>query len=241
MSKAENADLFHSNPFILTCEATMSDYVYSHHRRPEMVSLMPSLDQPLRILEVGCGTGTFRDYVAEGGEYWGIDPARQVSDEANQRLDRVMIGTFDEVFPLLPDEYFDCVVCNDVIEHMSDENAFLQNIKQKLAPGGCIVGSIPNVRYVTNLWELLAARDWQYRDAGILDRTHQRFFTQKSLLRTLKKNHYRIEHFGGINNLFAEKRGPKAWLRTLPTMLLSLILGNDTRYLQFAFRIRPGA
>ncbi len=48
-----------------------------------------------------------------------------------------------------------------------------------------MVGSVPNVRYFKNLFDLLVLRDWDYKDSGVLDRTHLRYFTLKSLRRSL--------------------------------------------------------
>ena len=61
---------------------------------------------------------------------------------------------------------------------------------------------MPNVRYYRNLFNVVVARDWEYEDAGILDRTHLRFFTFKSLYRTLDQAGFQIRKFEGINNGF---------------------------------------
>ena len=82
------------------------------------------------------------------------------------------------------DETFDCVVCADVLEHIKEPWGVLSQLFGLLRPGGCIVVSIPNIRNLGILAEL-AAGDWVYQDAGILDRTHLRFFTRRSFQRAL--------------------------------------------------------
>ena len=79
------------------------------------------------------------------------------------------------------------MVCNDVIEHMADHDRFLRQIRGHIAPGGVLIGSVPNMRHYRALFELLVLRDWDYRDSGVLDRTHLRFFTARSLRRSLTR------------------------------------------------------
>jgi 2-polyprenyl-3-methyl-5-hydroxy-6-metoxy-1,4-benzoquinol methylase len=76
-----------------------------------------------------------------------------------KKIDKVFVGTFKDVYKALPNYYFDCVICCDVIEHMNDENWFLTNIKKKMNSKSVIIGSIPNVRYIDNLLRLLIKRD----------------------------------------------------------------------------------
>jgi len=95
-----------------------------------------------------------------------------------------------------------------------------------------LVASIPNVRYYYNLLELIVGKDWRYRDAGVLDRTHLRFFTRKSLLECLANAGFEVEEFQGINRLKTRILPLKRLFRHL----VFLLLGDDVRYLQFAFR-----
>lgn len=141
-------------------------------------------------------------------------------------------GTYDDVSGDLPDNYFDLIVCNDVIEHMIDHDDFFEKIKQKMAPNATILMSIPNVRYIRNLLRLLLFKDWQYEDAGVLDRTHLRFFTEKSLRNTLCSHHYEILKFQRINKV------KNRYYTIIPEILLRLLGQSDTLYLQFACVVR---
>lgn len=100
-----------------------------------------------------------------------------------------------------------------------------------------MVASIPNVRYFDNMWNLVVHQDWQYTDCGILDRTHLRFFTRRSILATFKDLGYCVECLEGINPL--EECHP---YRTRKFNLLNWLLFNkieDMRYLQFAVVAHP--
>ena len=206
-------------------------------------------DKYQRVLEVGCGAGAFVDHLRPSSEVWGVEPNAEAGTAAALKMHRVLTGRYDDVADQLPDAYFDLVVCNDVIEHMDDHDAFLEAIKQKMRPGGFIVGSIPNVRHVTALFKLLVLKDWRYSGSGILDRTHLRFFTERSLARTLQEHGYAIEMLSGIGSVIrhgisrrtnklsrVQDLGVKAV--SLAVVVLTLGFYWDTQYPQYAFQVR---
>ena len=210
------------------------DFYYDGNRQ-DLVESLPTFNKDIRVLEIGCADGGFKSNFS-ASEYWGVECVEAVALIAKERLSKVLIGTFDDVYDQIPDNYFDLVVCNDVIEHMIDHDSFFEKIKLKLKADGKISGSIPNVRFLWNLKELLIQKDWEYQDAGILDRTHLRFFTLKSLERTFNNHNYTIETLKGINSI-----APRTWLtlrrKKLLTKLFIFLLGDDTQYLQFYFLI----
>lgn len=198
--------------------------------RKEMLPFLPEVRQ--RILEIGCGDGSFSEGVDGYLEYWGVEPDLAAAQAARQRLNKVLSGNYDDVADDLPDNYFDLVVCNDVIEHMPDHDEFLIKIQSKITDGGVLVASIPNVRFYSNLLNLLVRKDWQYQDSGVLDRTHLRFFTRKSLLECLDRSGFDVQQFEGANGLKMRFMPLKRLFRPL----MFFLLGSDVRYRQFAFR-----
>ncbi len=209
---------------------------YFKHHRAEMLPFVPV--RRARVLEVGCGEGRFSGSLPGTQEVWGIEPS-PAADIAGGLLTQVFRGTFEQAEAGLPPGYFDVVICNDVIEHMPDHARFLQAIQRCIAPGGMLVGSIPNVRYYENLFQFLLEKDWHYRDFGILDRTHVGFFTEKSLRKTLERAGFRVALLRGING---GAHGGRSWRERLylcaARMLSMLTLGyfSDILYLQFAFQ-----
>lgn len=208
----------------------MTNTSYYQNYRKEMMLLLP--EQYSKVLEVGCGEGNFRKNLSHENEYWGVEPIEPSARKAKQKLDKVLVGTFNEMVDQIPDDYFDLVICNDVIEHMADHEEFFQSIKKKIKKEGCLVASIPNVRYILNLIELIVKKDWEYKDAGILDRTHMRFFTEKSLKRTIIDSGFEIDQFKGIN--IYRSGGIKRYFFNIVFMLL----GQDARCMQFGIRIK---
>ena len=135
------------------------------------------------VLDVGCATGYLgAALMARGCTVTGIEIDAEAADEARQRLDRVIVGDLGELDldAVLGSERFDVVLMGDVLEHMVDPAALLLRAVSLLNPGGSVVISIPNVAHGSLRLALLQGR-WQYKDRGLLDRTHLRFFTRPAV------------------------------------------------------------
>jgi len=200
---------------------------YFQNQRPEMLRYIP--EKAITILEVGCSEGYFCKAVkTENREVWGIEINPVAAQKATEICDFVLAGDFDVVFDQLPKNHFDCVVFNDVLEHLYAPWDTLKKVYEILRQDGVVVSSIPNFRYVGNLiTEVLWNADFQYKpEGGILDDTHIRFFTSKSIKRMFVEQGYEIVCHEGI-------RPCKSWKEKL---FISLTLGKlkDARYKQFA-------
>ncbi|MDB5823278.1 MAG: hypothetical protein JWR21_1982 [Herminiimonas sp.] len=201
---------------------------YADSPRAEMLHFVPSSAR--RVLDVGCHMGAFGRAIKikSNAEVWGVEPDPDSAAIASESLDRVIKGFFSEDLDL-PDNYFDVVVFNDVLEHMPDPWTALQLARRKLTESGCVVASIPNLRHIDNLLHILRDRDFEYEPSGIRDKTHLRFFTKKSLARLFDGSGLEIVHVEGINQAWW---GPSL-LRRLAFRVFRSYL-EDTRYMQFA-------
>jgi len=173
-----------------------------------------------RVLDVGCGAGIFGGMVRESlhAEVWGIEIDESIADEAREKLDEVHIGDVAQVLRSLPKSYFDCIVFNDILEHLADPYQVLANALEYLTHDGRIVCSVPNVRYYTVLYKLLIEKNWRYSDSGVMDKTHLRFFTIVSLKIALQQVGYEVLEITGINptdflGAHLLKYGTFGWLR----------------------------
>jgi 2-polyprenyl-3-methyl-5-hydroxy-6-metoxy-1,4-benzoquinol methylase len=205
---------------------------YYKNPRPDVLPFVPSGVK--RLLDVGCGAGAFASFLKEdrGCEVWGIEAVPEMAALAEARLDKLFVGDALEIIPTLPRGQFDLVSFNDVLEHMIWPDKVLELTLPLLAPGGHVLASIPNIRYWEAMWEILDEGEFRYRDSGIFDRTHLRFFTKKSATRMFEEAGYEIELVEGINRRAGRK------LKLLD--LLTRGKHHDVQYLQFVFLARPG-
>ena len=135
------------------------------------------------VLEVGCATGYFTRALAERGcKVVGMELDPGAAAVAEQWAERVVVGNVNEpaLWDLVDDESFDVITFGDVLEHLQDPLAVLRVARNKLKPSGFIVTSLPNVAHGDVRLSLLHG-SFPYRDTGLLDRTHIRFFTLQTI------------------------------------------------------------
>jgi len=136
------------------------------------------------LIDVGCARGVLsRRLVASGWEVVGVEPDSGDAAAARSQGINVVEQSAGEFLASHPGS-IDTIVFADSLEHMPDPAAVLALARNRLTPEGRIVISLPNVAHLTVRLELLAG-SFRYRDRGILDRTHLRFFTRRTFLELL--------------------------------------------------------
>ena len=148
---------------------------YYRSPRPELAAHVPK--HTVRLLDCGCGGGEFGLSLKRQGvqEVVGIEIVERAWELAKRVLDDALLGSIEDMELPFEDEHFDCVVFGDVLEHLVDPAKALRKVSRVLSKDGVIVMSIPNVRFWQTV-EMHVNGRWQYEDAGIMDRTHLRFF-----------------------------------------------------------------
>jgi len=173
--------------------------------RPELIPFLPASARTL--LDVGCGSGAFGRLLRTQRpdmELWAVEPDPVSAKAAEDGFDHVIVGQFPH--ERVPHGAFDVVICADVLEHMAEPQEGLRGAAQALAPGGIMVASIPNVRNWRDvLWPLLTHGTWTYTERGILDSTHLRFFTRRSMCQFFGDNGWSVQSVTGINMHRREK------------------------------------
>lgn len=180
-------------------EAESPGEAYYASERREMLPFIPK--DAARFVELGCGAGAFgallRKTRAEA-HVVGVEIHSDAAREARDRLNEVIEQPVDVALKMIPDASVDCVVCNDILEHLVDPWGVLAQIRGILRPEGVIVSSIPNVRYFPVFREYFLGGDWRYEKWGVLDRTHLRFFTSTSIKRMFVEAGYADIRIEGI-------------------------------------------
>jgi 2-polyprenyl-3-methyl-5-hydroxy-6-metoxy-1,4-benzoquinol methylase len=138
-----------------------------------------------RALDVGAADGFLAELLTRQG--WQVtalerDPAQAA--KARGRCHEVIVADLDQAAPRLQGS-FDAIVYGDVLEHLHDPLPVLVALDRTLAGDGRVIVSVPNVAHVWVRFSLALGR-WNYADRGILDRTHLRFFTRRSLATFLR-------------------------------------------------------
>ena len=136
-----------------------------------------------KVLEVGCATGYFTKVLVERGcTVVGMELNPEAANVAEGWAERVVVGNVDdeEVWNFVDDGSFDVITFGDVLEHLQDPLMVLRRAAQKLTPSGFVVTSLPNVAHGDVRLSLLHG-SFRYRELGLLDRTHIRFFTLQTI------------------------------------------------------------
>ena len=172
--------------------------------RPDVQSLVAAHGK--RILDVGCAAGELGAALKRAGacEVVGVEASTEAAARARGKLDRVIVG--DAASSDLPLDLagFDYVIFADVLEHMVDPWAALASFGRYLKADGRVVASIPNARFYAVIARLIFNR-WGYRESGILDRTHLRFFTWPTIKEMFAGAGLRIERVQPTYRLFEDQ------------------------------------
>jgi SAM-dependent methyltransferase len=151
-----------------------------------------------RVLDIGCGEGTWAGDLRRGGaeELVGVEVSSAACERARTRYDAVLESPVESLdFPEEGGARFDLVIAADVLEHLQDP---WETLRRSRSWGKRIAVSVPNLRYHGILGGLLVRGEFEYVDeGGLMDRSHLRWFTKKSLDRALRASGWQPVRWGG--------------------------------------------
>ena len=143
-----------------------------------------------KLLDLGAAGGELGEAVR--GHFqrtFGFEYQVDCIADLRERFDQVVVTDLEKL-KRLPGSV-DAIVCADVIEHLRDAPALLRLIREGLAPGGYLFVSVPNIANITVRIGLLFGI-FEYRERGILDNTHLRFYTMRTIRRDLENAGFRV-------------------------------------------------
>jgi 2-polyprenyl-3-methyl-5-hydroxy-6-metoxy-1,4-benzoquinol methylase len=155
------------------------------------------------VLDVGCNTGYVGRAARELGVVFdGIEGDARAAEMARETYRSVACVDLASrpPWPGVAARY-DVILALDVLEHLREPLPALRALAALLAPGGRLFLSVPNVAHWTVRLGLLAGR-FDYAETGILDRTHLRFFTRRSLLAACAEAGLAVEETAFTTNAF---------------------------------------
>ena len=177
---------------------------YYLETRPDIRALVNARGK--RILDVGCAAGELGRALKQAGarEVVGIERASEAATLAKESLDRVFVSDVENISLPVDDEGFEYIIFADILEHTADPWSVLGSYRRYLKPDGCVVASIPNIRFYAVIARLIFNR-WDYRESGILDHTHLRFFTLPTIKEMFARSGYRITRVDSKYRLFEDQ------------------------------------
>jgi SAM-dependent methyltransferase len=149
------------------------------------VKLLAHLPQARSVIEFGCANGRLGEEYKKkfpGVRWTGVDINAEALALASSRLDEVLHCDLDADAPGLPHATFDLVVFGDLIEHVRNPQRLLERVSRLCHETSQVVCCIPNMSHYSVVERLLAG-DISYDSAGLLDQTHLRFFSPRSVIK----------------------------------------------------------
>jgi 2-polyprenyl-3-methyl-5-hydroxy-6-metoxy-1,4-benzoquinol methylase len=161
----------------------------------KIVSLVPPAT---RVLEFGCATGYMSEVLKSrlGCTVTGVEIDPEAAALAEQHCDRVIVGDAEKIdyAAELAGEEFDVVMFADVLEHLKEPGDVLRRIRPFIAEQGIVIASIPNIAHGSVRLALLSG-EFRYREWGLLDDTHLRFFTRASIQDLFEETGFVVTHW----------------------------------------------
>ena len=164
----------------------VKDRSYFGAVRKDILSIIPK--NLNKVLEVGCGNGSTLMYL-KAHKYcqWtcGVELFINASEIDDQSIDEFYQLDIEQKSLPIEKSSIDLILCLDVLEHLVNPNETVNYLHTLLRPNGLIIASIPNVRHYSVLLPLIFQGKWEYKNEGLLDSTHLRFFAKETAMRLM--------------------------------------------------------
>jgi 2-polyprenyl-3-methyl-5-hydroxy-6-metoxy-1,4-benzoquinol methylase len=212
---------------------------YYSNLRTEIEPLLPTSYS--RVMDVGCGAGVTSDWLKQRGsaaEFIGVETELGAVRQAEKVLDRVIRANIEQDLAFV-DEYFeqvDLLLLLDVLEHLRDPWSFLRKIRGVVRAQGSVIASIPNIRNLKAIAPLIVRGEWRYGDSGLLDRTHLRFFTKKTILELFESAGLAVDMIVPTGPV--EKNNVKSVAGSFAFLLNKAVGGAFTEFIAHQFLVR---
>lgn len=152
------------------------------------------------VLDVGCGVGALACYMSQsmGCTVSAVDLKAEYAAGSRRFAKQCFVGNIEEQSTWDQIEgKFDHIVFADVLEHLASPSDALERCKGRLTESGSVIASVPNIAYYRIRQHLLFGR-FDYAPTGILDMTHLRYFTAKTIAALLADCGYEVTDFGRV-------------------------------------------
>jgi len=159
------------------------------------------------VLELGCSTGYMSKILKQNGcQVTGVEINKNAAKIAKKYCKKVIVGDIETINygKTFDKASFDTIVFADTLEHLRYPELILTKIRKFLKNDGRLILSIPNIAHASIRLELLTGA-FEYEKTGILDESHLRFFTKKSIIRLLDSCGFYIEQIDAVSKGLTKK------------------------------------
>lgn len=212
-------------------------------QRSSLTVLSALITPGATVLDVGTGSGALGCHLRDtlGCTVDGVTYNSAEAALAAPFYRRVQVADLDtsDLAGLWAGQRYDFIVCADVLEHLRAPQGVLQSCTSLLGEDGRVLISVPNAAYCGLLGELLGG-DFRYREEGLLDATHLRFFTRRSLLRFLDDSGWHAQAIEQVCVDIADSEFQPVFDRLPPAVARYLLTLPDAFTYQFVVSARPG-
>jgi O-antigen biosynthesis protein len=193
------------------------------------LSVLAELVRPgASVLDLGCGSGALGQFLAvnHGCIADGLTLSEAEAEHARPYYRHVHVSDLEtcDLATLFAGHVYDYIVCADVLEHLRKPERVLDACRKLLSPTGQLLISVPNAAYCGLVAELMQG-EFLYREEGLLDKTHLRFFTRRSLQRFLREHGWSVESLDVIQRELPDSEF-KVRFDHLPPAVARHILGS---------------
>ncbi|MDR0224929.1 MAG: methyltransferase domain-containing protein [Burkholderiaceae bacterium] len=197
-----------------------------------------------QVLDLGCGSGALGAFLAEHKQCIcdGVTLSQEEKRHAAPFYREVHVADLEDcdLDQLFGEARYDYIVCADVLEHLRQPERILAACRERLTPQGRLLISVPNAGYSGLVAELLHG-EFRYREEGLLDRTHLRFFTRRSLSRFLAEQSWQVDDIDTIERALPESEFHVAYDTLPPAVARHLLTTPDALAYQFIAIAGPSA
>lgn len=158
-----------------------------NEKKDSLYYVNESISENSKVLDLGCWEGALGEHLRNEKNCIidGVELNTNAADKARPFYRNVHVADLESISLDILDSQYDYIVCADVLEHIREPDRLLEKLKPLLAEKGKLIISLPNVGYGGVVAEILAGR-FDYRNTGILDRTHYQFFTRATAIELIE-------------------------------------------------------
>ncbi|ADZ08973.1 Methyltransferase type 11 [Methanobacterium lacus] len=159
-------------------------------------NIISVVGQNKKVLDVGCSEGILTKKMKQNNcDVTGIELDEEASKIAEEFCNELIIGDVEFIqLDTKYEKYFDIILFADILEHLKEPSEVLTRFKKYLNDEGIIIISVPNIANWRKRIQLLFGK-FDYQEYGILDNTHIKFFTEKSIKEIIDDAGYKIVKF----------------------------------------------